>query len=244
MFAPSTSLIGYVCWGYPDVDDVRELLHMCEIGLAPEAQRHRFLVDLRGLELVDPGTFSMFVEYTRKHRAVLHQKIVRQALLRPDGLVGAIISGFANVARLPYQERVFGDAAEALGWLEVDPREGADLVAELDAIRSTASATDATVRRMRELLATTSCTSLDELASRLSLSRRSCQRALRDAGTSFRTELATARLRRAMEYLSAGDRNLSWIAAELGYSSAQHFATAFRRATGETPSTWRERHRR
>lgn len=239
MFAPSPSLIGYISWGYPDVDDVRELLRLCEIGIAPRAAPHCFLVDLRGLEVVDPRTFSMFVEYTRKHREVLRRKLLKQAQLRPGGLAGAVISGFSHIARLPYPERVFGDVEEALAWLELEPREGAELIAELDGIRAAASATDETVRRIRELLATTSCRSLDAVAERLALSRRTCQRALSDAGSSFRLELRTARIQRAKDYLSASDRNLSWIAAELGFSSAQHFATAFRRATGSTPSDFR-----
>ena len=69
------------------------------------------------------------------------------------------------------------------------------------------------------------------------------QRALREAGTTYRAELDAFRIRRAHELLRQDERSLSWIAHELGFSSAQHFATAFRRAMGETPSVWRMRHR-
>ena len=244
MFAHSPTLIGYVCWGYPDADDVRDLLRLCEVGVAPDAVPHRFLVDLRALEFVDPRTFTQFVEYTNNHRAVLQEKVLRQALLRPDGLVGAIITGFSPIARLSYPQRVFGDVAAALAWLELPPEEGIALIAQLDAIRAEASGTDETVRRIRELLFASRCKALDEVARRLGLSRRTCQRALRDAGTSFRGELASARIRKAKDFLAEGDRNLTWVAAELGFSSVQHFATAFRRATGETPSAWRARQQR
>ena len=244
VFAQSRELIGFVCWGYPDVDDVRELLALCEIGVRADARPHRFLVDVRELEFVDPRTFAMFLDYTRKNRDVLERKLMRQALLRPEGLVGSVISGFSHVAKLSYPYRVFAEVEATVGWLGLEPGEGADLVAELDAIRANASGTDPVVRRMREVLTTESCGSLPELATRLKLSRRTCQRALRDAGTTFRRELRSARLALARDFLEQSDRNLTWIAAELGFSSAQHFATAFRRAIGETPSAWRARHRK
>ncbi|MBS2027249.1 MAG: helix-turn-helix transcriptional regulator [Deltaproteobacteria bacterium] len=243
VFAHSHELIGFVCWGYPDVDDVREMLTLCEIGVRADARPHRFLVDVRELEFVDPRTFAMFVDYTRRHRDVLGRKLMRQALLRPEGLVGSIISGFSNVAKLSYPYKVFAEVDATVAWLGLEPGEGADLVAELEAVRANASGTNSTVRRMREVLATTRCATLAELAQRLKLSRRTCQRALNDAGTTFRRELRAARLTRARDFLQQSDRNLTWIAAELGFSSAQHFATAFRKATGETPSAWRARHR-
>ncbi|MBS2028078.1 MAG: helix-turn-helix transcriptional regulator [Deltaproteobacteria bacterium] len=242
VFAPKPTLIGLMSWGYPDVDDVRELLQLCEIGVQPRAVPHRFLADLRALEFIDPRTFTMFVDYTRRNRDALHTKLERQAQLRPEGIVGAVISGFSAVARLPYPERVFGDVDEALTWLGVEPGEGADLLQELDAIRSSAGATDPNVRRMREVLATTGCNSLDELAQRVHLSRRTCQRTFSEAGSNFRNELRMARLTRARDLLRQSDRNMTWIAAELGFSTVQHFAAAFRRDAGETPTAWRARH--
>jgi hypothetical protein len=58
---------------------------------------------------VEPGTFGLFLQYTRKHRVALGKNIIRQAQLRPDGLVGAVISGFSHVASLPYPERAFDE---------------------------------------------------------------------------------------------------------------------------------------
>ncbi|MGP3991904.1 helix-turn-helix transcriptional regulator [Streptomyces sp. 3N207] len=52
----------------------------------------------------------------------------------------------------------------------------------------------------------------------------------------YRTRLRTERARML---LSETDRPITTIAAELGYSSSQHFATAFRRETGTTPSKYR-----
>jgi AraC-like DNA-binding protein len=243
VFAHSPTLLGFASWGRPDVDDVRELLRLCEIGLDPKATPYRWLVDLRGLELVEPRTFALFIDYTRKNRETLRRNIVRQAQLRPDGLVGAILAGFSHLAQLSYPDRVFSDVEEALGWLEVDSREGVGLLEELEAIRNDACESFLVVGRLRRELEASGALSIDEAALRLGLSTRSLQRSLREAGTTYRLEVKGFRIRRAQELLTQGDRNLTWIAAEVGFSSVQHFATAYRRAIGDTPSAWRTRHR-
>jgi AraC-like DNA-binding protein len=243
VFAHSPTLLGLASWGRPDVEDVTELLQLCEIGLRPGVVPHRFLVDVRELELVMPATFGLFLEYTRKNGRALARNIVRQAQLRPEGLVGAIISGFSRIARLPYPERVFGDVEEALGWLEVERQEGLDLLAELDAIRNAACQSDAIVARVRAQLEASGAIGIDEVARLLGLSTRTLQRGLRQAGTSYRMQVQAFQIRRAQELLRTGEQNLAWIAAEVGFSSAQHFATAYRRAIGDTPTAWRSRHR-
>jgi AraC-like DNA-binding protein len=55
-------------------------------------------------------------------------------------------------------------------------------------------------------------------------------------------ELKGFQMRRAQELLR-GEDTLARIAGDVGFSSAQHFATAFRRATGDTPGAWRMHHR-
>ncbi|MFG1705308.1 helix-turn-helix domain-containing protein [Nonomuraea sp. M3C6] len=49
------------------------------------------------------------------------------------------------------------------------------------------------------------------------------------------------RIRRARTLLAETDQSITWIAAELGFSSPQHFATAFRSHTGTTPREFRRR---
>jgi AraC-like DNA-binding protein len=243
VFASAPTLFGFASWGRPDVDDVTELLHACGVGLTPGMVPYRWLVDVRGLELIEPGTFGLFLEYTRKNREVLGKNIVRQAQLRPDGMVGAIISGFSHLASLSYPDRVFGDVAEALTWLDVEAQQGSDLVAEIEAIRDESRESYAIVGRLREELNAAGAFAVETAARTLGLSTRSLQRALRQAGTTYRMELKSFRIRRAQELLRDGERNLSAIALEVGFSSAQHFATAYRRAIGVTPSAWRARNR-
>ncbi len=243
VFALSPTLLGFSSWGRPDVDDVRELLRLCDIGLKAGMTPYRWLVDLRELEFVEPATFSLFLDHTRRNGATLRRNIVKQAQLRPDGFVGAIIAGFGRVARLPYPDRVFWEPEEAIAWLEVDPGVGGALCAELEAIRAEARETYPLIARLRGEIDRAGALGVDEAASRLGMSTRSLQRVLRDAGTTYRGELDAFRIRRAKELLRREERTLTWIAAEVGFSSAQHFATAFRRAIGETPSAWRLRER-
>jgi len=243
VFAHSPTLLGFVAWGRPDTEDVRELLRLCEIGLGTDSVRHRWLADVRGLELVQPATFGMFLEYTRRNRDTLRRNISRQAQLRPDGLVGAIISGFSHIAKLPYPERVFGDVGEALVWLDIERDEGLALVAELDAIRNAACESFDVVGRLRAELEAAGAVEIEAAARRLGLSTRSLQRELRRAGTTYRLELKSFRIRRAQELLRGGEHDLTSIAEQVGFASSQHFATAYRRAVGVTPSAWRARQR-
>lgn len=48
------------------------------------------------------------------------------------------------------------------------------------------------------------------------------------------------RIARAKHELEQGSRSIAALAAMLGYSSAQNFATQFRLATGKTPRAWRK----
>jgi AraC-like DNA-binding protein len=242
VFAATPSLLGFASWGRPGVEDVAELLHLCAVGLEADMPRYRWLVDLRGLESVEPATFGLFVEYTRKNAKSLQRNIDRQAQLRPDGLVGAIISGFSRVARLSYPDRVFADVAKALAWLGVEHDEGTGVLAELSAIRDEARERHDVIARLRDELRATGALPAPHAAKQLGLSTRALQRALREGGTTYRMELKAFQMRRAQELLR-GEETLALIAGEVGFSSAQHFATAFRRATGDTPSAWRTSHR-
>lgn len=242
VFAHSPQFIGYASWGRPDVDDVRELLQLCTFGLSlPTSDRHAFLVDLRELEFVDIGTFSLFVDYTRRHGKRLGEVIKRQAQLKPPGLVGAVISGFSRIARLPYEESVFDEPEEALGWLGVDQATGLAVLKQVNEIREASLVSHDVIHRLRGELEIAGPVPLTAAARKLGLSPRTLQRSLRQSGTSYRNEIASFRIRRSSTLLENDERPLKWISAEVGFSSLEHFTRAFRRATGETPSDFRGR---
>jgi len=84
---------------------------------------------------------------------------------------------------------------------------------------------------------------LDELAGRAAMSVAKltvCFR--RHTGLPPHAFLMFCRIAKAKELLTGTDRSIGSIARELGYSSAQHFATQFRRETGQAPYEWRKAH--
>jgi len=79
---------------------------------------------------------------------------------------------------------------------------------------------------------------LDEVARRIATSRRQLQRVFRDVGeTSFRECLVTIRLRRAAVLLAQG-MPIPEVSARVGYAHPSHFARAFRRQHGVSPSAF------
>jgi AraC-like DNA-binding protein len=82
--------------------------------------------------------------------------------------------------------------------------------------------------------------SIDAVARSLAVSRRSSQRQLREAGTSFST--IQDRVREAMAADLLADRSLAIyeIAFLLGYSETSTFYRTFRRWTGSSPRRFRD----
>jgi len=81
---------------------------------------------------------------------------------------------------------------------------------------------------------------LEELAGLCGLSKRQLMRAFQQSeGESLGTYLGRIRVERARRALADGDRPLSVVARDLGFSSASCFSAAFRRATGVSPREYR-----
>ena len=83
---------------------------------------------------------------------------------------------------------------------------------------------------------------LSELATYMGLSRAAFTRAFRQhLGIPVHRHIVQRRIARARNLLLRSDRELAWIAQELGYSSQSHFTAQFRALTGETPYRFRQR---
>jgi AraC family transcriptional regulator len=81
---------------------------------------------------------------------------------------------------------------------------------------------------------------LVELSRVAGLSRRHFLRAFRESvGDTPLGYVRTSRIEEAKRRLSQGSQSITEVALDCGFSHAQHFATAFRRATGLTPSAFR-----
>jgi AraC-like DNA-binding protein len=82
---------------------------------------------------------------------------------------------------------------------------------------------------------------LAPIARRIGTSSRTLRRRLADLGTSFQAELDAMRRDLALQQLRAERTPISDIAERLGFASANAFQRAFRRWTGQAPSTYRSR---
>ena len=81
---------------------------------------------------------------------------------------------------------------------------------------------------------------LDGVAARIFSSRRSLQRAFRDAGSSFRTEHLRARLHAAAHLMRADPaQTVTSVSHAVGYSQPAQFAKAFRREFGVSPADYK-----
>jgi AraC family transcriptional regulator len=82
--------------------------------------------------------------------------------------------------------------------------------------------------------------SLDDLCRVAGLSKRHFLRAFRESlGTTPHRHVLNLRIEQAKRRLLGSDDDLTAIALTSGFSHSQHFSTAFRRATGMTPSIFR-----
>ncbi len=228
---------GTVVWGDFDLEDARAIT----TGWDYEARLdtpYGAVVDLARLAHVELRAFAAIEADMRRRLPVLARRIRRQALVRPAGWVGSMVSGFYPVLAPTFRWRVFTRADEAYAWALGS--EGPRLAREVDAIVREACADDelarvrAVVREAidREL-------TLVEVAKRVGRSARSVQRALAAAGTSFRAEASRLRVERARELLEGTELKIELVARAVGVRSPTSFVAMFRAATGTSPSAYR-----
>jgi AraC-like DNA-binding protein len=82
--------------------------------------------------------------------------------------------------------------------------------------------------------------SIDAMAKRLGLSRRTLQRRLSAEGLSFSIVQARVRMSVAEEWLRTDELSIEEIGERLGFADRRSFSQAFTRATGSAPSLFRK----
>jgi len=86
-------------------------------------------------------------------------------------------------------------------------------------------------------------TSLDSLAEHLGLTPAYLSKLFKgETGRNYSEALTDLRIERAKQLLLTTNLRTSEVGDRVGYSNPQYFATAFRKATGHTPSEFRELH--
>ena len=243
-FCADPALWGVLLWGRPDSDQAVQLGRSLVLELGPPAEPHASLVDARSLRGGDVGAFAALGRYLTKHRVALGKQVTHLALVRPPGLEGAIVAGAYEVLPRPYPVKIFDDVEPALKWLA--PKSDAkNLSSALASLYANATKTPPLLGALRSWLDShLADPEIDALASAIGVSERTLQRKLGELDTSFRDEVAAARVRVAQTLLLDSDAPLTTIALEVGCGSLQHFSALFRRIAGETPSAWRARHRK
>jgi AraC-like DNA-binding protein len=237
-FCAAPELYGIALRGRPNREDIERLTRVLVIELGDAAVPHQSLVDASRVTGVDAGAYDALDGYVREHRDALAVAVTRLALVRPRGMPGAVTAGFYEVVDPPYPTEVFETLELALDWLAP----AAALRAEIAAVVATGDGDPLLVQlraALRERLGGE--VELDAIAGDLGVSGRTLQRRLRERDTSFRGELAAARIDEAKRLLRDTGAPITRIALDVGFASAQHLSTAFREAVGVSPSDWRAR---
>lgn len=238
-FCATPKLWGVILWGRPDEKQAVQLGQSLRLELFPPAEPHAALVDASRIEGGDPRAFQAAGRYISHNKSKLSSAVTRLALIRPSGVDGALVAGAYEVLPKPYPVSVFVDAREAIAWLAID-FDPATLVE----LHAQASSTPIELGALRALLdSRLEGIAIAKAAKELGMSERSLQRKLAEAHTTFTDELADARVRAAKRLLLESRATLTEIAFDVGCASLQNFSALFRRRTGESPSTFRAKHR-
>jgi AraC-like DNA-binding protein len=235
------TLSGFVVWGMPKADDVRDLTRIITVRDSPLISPMARWMDLRRIEATDPSAFSVFSDHIVAQGSLLRRTLTRVAVLHSGGIMEALVAGFNSVIPVPYPMRSFTRPEPALAWLGFPT--DLPFVGELDAIHASALGTTPLLRDLSEWLEQRlRDASLSKAAAGLGMSSRTLQRRLREHGTSFHERLTATRLEVAKRLLSETPAQVTAIAYEVGCGSVHHLDVLFRKDTGSTPSRWRAAH--
>lgn len=241
-FFAEPTLCGTLLFDRPDEAAIERLVGAIATELPGRAALHRAFVDTTHLRDVDPAAFRALAEYVGPRAEAFGDNVSKQAIVHAGGAVGAVVTGFYDVtpSARPERTRFFERASDALGYLDAAPA----LLAELEAILEEARAPDAVGALQAWLRANLRGASIASAAAARGVSARALRDELRARGTTFRREVARARVAATERRLATSDVKLGALALEVGCASLSHFTTLFRRETGLSPSAWRARHRR
>lgn len=237
------TVCGWRVWGRPGTADAKQLVQCIATAYAPGTPPYFSLVDLRGLEAVDAAGFDVLLQYVASIRTRMASHLVRQAVVRPSGLLGAMSAGFYQLLQPTHRVRVFDALDAAAKWLK--PKDAAALAALAAACERRTPDAGTLARPLQAWLQSQLSNPTPAAAARaLAVSLRTMQRRLKAEATSFHAEVRSARVAAAQRLLADPALKLAAIAQEAGFPSSQQLATTFRSVTGMTPSQFRAMARR
>ncbi len=232
------TVCGWRVWGRPGIEDAQRVAGCITTAYAPGAPPYVSLVDLRDIERIDSASFEVFLAFTQSIRERMASQLLQQAVVRPSGLMGALVTGFYSLLQPRHQVRVFDSMSAALAWMRPDDSGALAVIARAFDAPGSQGLGEAV-----RLWLTTHLNNPEPAAAARSLgvSLRTLQRKLGSEGTSFGALLKSARVIAARRLLIASQLKVSAVAHEVGFSSSQQMATCFKEATGMSPSDYQGR---
>jgi hypothetical protein len=109
------SLSGMVFWGSPRPEHVAVVARA--IDIEPRGGRRSSLVDCRHVTSILPEAYGALADYVRSRHEPFRHRLAAQALVRPEGMIGATVAGFYQTIAHPHATKVFADPHAALAWL-------------------------------------------------------------------------------------------------------------------------------
>jgi len=241
--SPGGGLYALFARGSLEVADLAELDELVRAA-ARSSRPRRQLVVLRDVQHVSAAALASFARWWERPTPYF-STIAREAVVRPDGVVGMLAEGFYRVVPERYCGRVFRELDAALEWLGDHGAGVASWLAAAAALARRMSGASELVPHLQTLAVSHGATlTVGDAARALGVSTRGLQRALAAEGQTFVRLRAAALSRRAEELLAGTDVSVKEIAATLGYRSSARFAEVFRGETGLNPKRWREVSRR
>jgi AraC-like DNA-binding protein len=222
--------------GNPGEDELSAL----SLAYAVPAARakHAVLFDGSRLQSLDASALGLLLNSMVSSARRLTRNLERVAVVHGAGATGAVIAGYPEVIGIRCETRKFTDTVTALAWLGA----AGELCREAAELASSIMEDDAHLVRLRAYLAAHLDAAIDDAARELGMAKRSLQRHLQVSGTGWQREIDLARLA-AAEKLLSGDRTLTQVALEVGFSSLQSFSDWFRAQVGKPASSWRRQRR-
>jgi len=228
-------------WGRPGGAEAQQLVRALAAEVRAEAQPHRAFVDFSMLSGIDSEAFAALREFLARAEERQKQVTMQEALIRPSGLVGAVVAGYYVLYPPPFPAKVFTDGGAGSEWLGLE----SEVVDRWRALCDQVRAVSPELMGLRSVIeAQIARVDLLSAASELGLSSRTLQRRLKHQGTTFQHQLDTVRRELAQNLIDDSDEKLGAIASRLGFASHQHFSEWFHRQTGETAEASRNRARR
>jgi AraC-like DNA-binding protein len=240
VWCSSASLCGALFWGRPGEAETRAIFRIFDQYEHAMAIPFDVILDVREVEVVEPGALAVLFAWIVQHRATLRRRVRLQASVIRAGPVGFLFAGLLPALGRTHRSRAFTDPAEAFRVLAGDA--GLEVALEVEGIAARARALPRELQLVRALLAARVDTTLDQAATQLGVSARSLQRILARQGTTFHDEVVAARLALAQKILLTTDQKLAGVGARVGISE-RALTLLFRAQTGLAPAEWRKRQR-